>query len=113
MSTIPKHRVGGVVARKLPFISFFLLGVLVMATMSTLRGSDAASRQHVYELRLYHVKDGKMDALIARFRDHTDAIFQRHNMKAIGYWQPQDPSDSKNLLVYMLEHPSREEAQKN
>jgi hypothetical protein len=68
---------------------------------------------HVYELRLYHVKDGKMDALIARFRDHTDALFNQHNMKCIGYWQPQDPPSSQNLFVYILEHLSREAAQQN
>ena len=45
-------------------------------------------------LRLYHVKEGKMDALKARFGDHTDAIFKRHNMKSIGYWQPEDPPSS-------------------
>jgi len=54
-----------------------------------------------------------MDALKARFGDHTDAIFKRHNMKSIGYWQPQDAPDSQRLFVYILEHPSREEAKKN
>ena len=54
-----------------------------------------------------------MDALIARFGDHTDAIFKRHNMKSIGYWRPEDSPYSQNLFVYILEHPSREEAAKN
>ena len=48
-----------------------------MANFSTLRGSDAPSPNHVYELRLYHVNEGKMDALKARFGDHTDAAFQK------------------------------------
>jgi hypothetical protein len=69
--------------------------------------------QHVYELRMYHVNEGKMDALIARFGDHTDAIFRRHNMKSIGFWRPEDAPYSQNLFVYILEHPSREEARKN
>ena len=68
---------------------------------------------HVYELRLYHVNEGKMDALKARFGDHTDAIFKRHNMKSIGYWSPEDAPSSQNLFVYILEHPSRQEAEKN
>jgi hypothetical protein len=34
-------------------------------------------------------------------------------MKSIGYWQPDDAPRSRNLLVYILEHPSREEALKN
>src|SRR5947208_16957478 len=91
----------------------FLSGVLVMAALGTLLGSDAQSSQHVYELRLYHAKEGKINALQARFGDHTDALFSRHNMKSIGYWRPEDPPSSQNLFVYILEHPSRQEAEKN
>ena len=91
----------------------FLFGALVMLGFSTLRGSNAQSTHHVYELRLYHANSGKMDALVERFGTHTDAIFKRHNMKSIGYWSPQDSPGSQNLFVYILEHPSREEALKN
>src|ERR1700752_4641193 len=66
----------------------------------------SATPQHVYELRMYKVNEGKMDALIARFGDHTDAIFKRHNMKSIGYWVPEDAPESQNLFIYILEHPS-------
>ena len=52
-----------------------------------------------------------MGALKARFGDHTDAIFKRHNVKSIGYWVPEDAA--QNLFVYILEHPSRQEAEKN
>ena len=69
--------------------------------------------EHVYELRLYHVNEGKMDALISRFGDHTEDIFRRHNMKSIGYWRPEDAPYAQNLFVYILQHPSREEAKKN
>src|SRR5258706_381127 len=75
--------------------------------------SGLKDSHHVYELRLYRVNEGKMDALIARFGDHTDAIFRRHNMKSIGFWRPEDAPYSQNLFVYILEHPSREEARKN
>ncbi len=75
--------------------------------------SGPSHSQHVYELRMYHVHEGKMEALKARFGDHTDAIFKRHNMKSIGYWVPEDAPASQNLFVYILEHPSREEAKKN
>jgi NIPSNAP protein len=56
---------------------------------------------------------GQNNALKARFGDHTDAIFKRHNMKSIGYWSPEDAPDSQNLFIYILEHPSRQEAEKN
>ena len=54
-----------------------------------------------------------MDALKARFGGHTDSIFKRHNMKSLGYWSPEDAPDSQNVFIYILEHPSREQAEKN
>src|SRR5713101_5763147 len=90
---------------------FFLGGAAVMLGLSALRGST--SPQHVYELRLYHVKEGKMDALRDRFGNRTDSIFKRHNMKSIGYWSPQDAPDSQNLFIYILEHPRRQAGEKN
>jgi len=89
----------------------FIGGTAVTLGFTNLGGSSPSP--HVYELRLYHVYEGKMDALIARFGDHTDAIFKRHNMKSIGFWRPEDPPYSQSLFVYILEHPSREEARKN
>ena len=90
------------------FLSF-LCGAAVMLGFGVLSGSTPG--HHVYELRLYHVHEDKMDALKARFGDHSDAIFKRHNMKSIGYWVPEDAA--QNLFVYILEHPSRQEVEKN
>ena len=95
------------------YVLSFLGGVAMMLGLSELSGSDAKSPHHVYELRLYHVKEGKIEALKDRFHNHTDAIFRRHNMKSIGYWSPEDAPDSQNLFIYILEHSSRQEAEKN
>ncbi len=73
--------------------------------------SEAQAPNHVYELRMYHANPGKLDALNQRFRDNTIRIFNKHNMKSVGYWTPQDNKD--NLLIYILEHPSREAATKD
>jgi len=67
----------------------------------------------VYELRTYTAPEGKLNDLIARFRDHTVPIFNKHHMESIGYWVPQDPEKSKTTLIYILKHPSREEGEKN
>ncbi len=67
----------------------------------------------VYELRTYTAPEGKLSNLQARFRDHTIRIFNKHNMKSIGYWVPQDAPNSQNTLIYILEHPSRDVAKKN
>jgi hypothetical protein len=93
------------------FLSF-ACGAVAMFGLSALFGGPNPSH-HVYELRMYHVNPGKLDALRDRFRDHTDEIFKRHNMKSVGYWVPEDAPDSQNLFIYILEHPSRESAEKN
>ena len=95
------------------YLLAILCGAALMLAIVRLPASSAQPPHHVYELRLYHVKEGKIDALKARFGDHTDAIFKRHNMKSIGFWRPQDEPFSQNLFVYILEHPNREEAKKN
>jgi len=74
---------------------------------------SALSFAKVYELRTYTCEPGKLEALKARFRDHTIRIFNKHGMESIGYWVPQDPERSKNTLIYVLAHPSREAATKN
>jgi hypothetical protein len=96
---------------KASYVLCFLCGIAVMPGYNLVGASKPP--QHVYELRMYHVNPGKMDALKARFADHTDAIFRRHGMNSIGYWQPEDAPNSQNLFVYILQHPSREEAKKN
>ena len=67
----------------------------------------------VYELRTYTAADGKLDALKARFKDHTIRIFKKHGMESVGYWVPEDPVLSKNTLIYILKHPSREDGEKH
>jgi len=85
--------------------NIFLLAFLAAAL--------AFAKGPVYELRTYTAADGKLDALKARFRDHTIRIFKKHGMESVGYWVPEDPDKSKNTLIYILKHPSREEAEKH
>ncbi len=73
----------------------------------------SASTNNVYEFRRYTAEPGKLGELQARFRDHTDAIFKKHNMKSVGYFAPSDDPFSKNTLLYILEFPSREAAKKS
>ena len=111
IATATMKVVTNLIGIKASLILWFIGGAAVSLGLSYIGGSK--DLQHVYELRMYHVNEGKMEALIARFGDHTDAIFRRHNMKSIGFWRPEDAPYSQNLFVYILEHPSREEARKN
>lgn len=91
----------------------FVLGLAAMLGMSMIHAtpSQAQSPNHVFEMRTYYCNPGKLEDLKKRFREHTITIFNRHHMKSVGYWEPQE--NKENYLVYILEHPSKEEALKN
>jgi NIPSNAP len=76
-------------------------------------GAQPAAEGRVFELRTYTTNDGKLDALQARFRNHTLKLFQKHGITNIGYWVPEDAPLAQKTLVYLIAHPSREAAQKN
>ncbi len=84
-----------------------IIGLAVVATPPAAAQSPAGP---VYELRIYTTLEGKLPALLARFRDHTVALFQKHGMENVGYWVPADPPKSQNTLYYLLRHKSREAA---
>ena len=67
----------------------------------------------VYELRVYHVYEGKLDDILRRFREHTMKLFEKHGMKNVAYWVPLDDPLKGKTLIYILEHPSREAATAN
>jgi NIPSNAP len=67
----------------------------------------------VYELRIYHASPGKLGELLTRFREHTTKLFEKHGMKNIAYWTPVDEPERDNMLIYILQHPSREAAAAN
>lgn len=67
----------------------------------------------VYELRVYHAAPGKLGELLARFREHTTQLFEKHGMKNVAYWTPVDEPERDNMLIYILQHPSREAATAN
>lgn len=59
-----------------------------------------------FELRIYYAMPGKLEALEARFRDHTCKLFEKHGLVNVGYWVPQENPDNK--LVYIIASPNRE-----
>jgi hypothetical protein len=74
-------------------------------------GQSQATDSKVYELRIYVTNEGKLDTLLARFRDHTCKLFEKHGIENIGYWTPIEEADgSKNTLIYVVAHQSRESA---
>ena len=61
---------------------------------------NAARDSRCFELRIYTLEAGNSaDVLHARFRERTIALFQKHGMTVIGFWQPVARPDQ---LVYIL-----------
>ena len=90
--------------------AIFLSGYWLGASHSIVH---AQADNRVFELRTYHAYEGKLDGLLARFRNHTVEIFDRHGMTSVGYWLPTDEPLKGKTLVYMLAFPSREAATKD
>ena len=62
----------------------------------------------VYELRTYYPAPGKAAALNARFREHTIALFAKHGMTNVAYWNEiATAAAPEGRLVYVLAYPSR------
>lgn len=73
-------------------------------------GFTSPSSGDVFELRTYTTNEGKLDALNARFRDHTVKLFKKHGIESLGYWVPTDEKRAKNTLIYVISHKSRDAA---
>ncbi len=78
-----------------------LLGCLVLGSATQPVLADT-----VYEMRTYTAHEGKLDNLLARFREHTCKLFEKHGMTNVGYFVP--TADNNNQLVYFLSYPSRD-----
>ena len=91
---------------------------MLMVAVAGLMWSGAALAAEpdtkVYEMRVYYAPEGKLEALNARFRDHTLKLFEKHGMTNIGYWSPmEDQPGAKNTLVYIISHKSRDAAKES
>jgi hypothetical protein len=99
-----------------------LIGSLLLTTAAVLGVAPRAGAEEkpaekkvdtrVFELRIYTAEAGKMDALKARFRDHTVKLFEKHGMTNVGYWTELTPKGEEKLY-YVLAYPSKEAADKS
>ena len=78
----------------------FLTIMLLFAAVLTASAQDT----RLFETRIYYTEPGRLDALLARFRNHTTKIFEKHGMTNIGYWIP---LHEENKLIYVLAYPDR------
>jgi hypothetical protein len=82
---------------------------LVMAGSSEAARADVDDAT-VYELRTYHLNEGKLPLILERFRTKETELFARHGMHGVAYWTPTDEPLAGRTLIYLLRHQSREAA---
>ncbi len=95
----------------LSMLTLLLLAGFVLPAAAAEKEKDVNKGDTRYfELRTYHAAEGKIDALNARFKNHTNKLFKKHGMDIIGFWTDAKKPD---VLVYMLAYPSKEARDKS
>jgi hypothetical protein len=86
------------------------MGALAMAPAALDAEAQGIGDETVYELRIYHLNEGKQDLILDRFRSQETKIFERYGMHGVGYWVATDEPLAGRTLIYLLRHTSRETA---
>lgn len=95
------------ITRSVALAALAFAGGVALGQQHTLSAQAAA---HIYEIRTYTAAEGKLPAVLKRFRDHELPIFERNGMHAVLYSVAAEPPLSQNTFIYILEHASRESA---
>jgi uncharacterized protein (DUF1330 family) len=80
--------------------------------LSAMPVAGAERDERLFEMRTYYAHAGKFEALLARFRNHTVALFAKHGMTNIGYWVPVGDNPDR-MLIYVLAYTNREAREKS
>ena len=93
-------------------VAAFVCGSLIAAHLTHVQEVKADSNR-VFELMVYRAEPGKVYALESVFKD-VSKLQTKHGLNVIGYWVPNDDSPAwKDTLVYLVAHPSQDDAKKN
>ena len=63
----------------------------------------------IFQLRTYHLLPGRLDAIQARFRDHTQALFEKQGLSNYPYWITVEKDGAQPKLVYLIGHLTKDE----
>jgi hypothetical protein len=89
----------------------FAAGSLLTARLTRPKPVRADSNR-VFELMVYHTLPGKVPALESIFRDLSPMMIKYH-LNVLGYWVPTEDPAWKNTFIYVVAHPSLDDAEKN
>lgn len=86
-------------------LTAFAVAVFAMPAARPAVAADAPKGKY-YEMRIYTAASGKMDALHARFRDHTLKLFKKHGIENVAYWTAVDEKNA-GKLVFVIAYPDQ------
>jgi hypothetical protein len=66
--------------------------------------TNTALDSPLFELRTYYCFPDKFPNIVARFRDHTQALFEKHGMVNVAYFQTVKTDGSQPELKYIIAH---------
>jgi len=89
----------------------FAAGSLVSAHL-TPHVQARGDSNRVFELLMYHTRPGREPALESIFRD-ASVLMAKHGIDVVGYWVPDGDPAWADTFVYLVAHPSREDAKRN
>lgn len=102
---ITKHLWPSSIASFAPFTAGIFAG-----SLGVMPAGQAQTSARVYESRTYTSHEGKLEDDVARFRNHTTKLFEKHGMTNIGYWLPRE---QPNTPIDIISHVSRHAATKS
>lgn len=82
--------------------------LLALALLASGPARAAAPGHSYFELRIYDVAAGKMDAVLERFRDTVEPVRRKHGITTVGAWTAPS-STNAGKFIYLLSAASRDE----
>jgi len=64
----------------------------------------------VFELRTYTAAEGRLQGLLARFKEDQSPVLGNSGARAVGFWVPIERPQSENTVMYLLQHKSLDAA---
>lgn len=90
-----------------------MVGLMAMSAGGGGAQAQTGGDETVYELRIYHLNEGKQAMIVDRFRGKERPLLERHGMHAVAFWVPVDEPLAGRTFVYILRHKSRAQADAN
>ncbi|MCP9761839.1 NIPSNAP family protein [Lacihabitans soyangensis] len=72
-----------------------------------------ANPERLFEMRTYYCLPGRYPNIVARFRDHTRKLFEKHGMENVMYFETIEKDGGQATLLYFLAHKDADAAKKS